>query len=76
MLLAVWSVLGGLDIKAMSALRTLLVSATNAVAVLCFVAAMSAPEWALAQPCSFLPGNAFQNCGFETGDLSAWSAAS
>jgi len=39
MLLAVWSVLGGLDIKAMSALRTLLVSAANAVAVLCFVAA-------------------------------------
>jgi uncharacterized protein len=39
MLLAVWSVLGGLDIKAMSALRTLLVSAANAVAVLCFAAA-------------------------------------
>jgi uncharacterized protein len=39
MLLAVWSVLGGLDIKAMSALRTLLVSAANAVAVLCFAVA-------------------------------------
>jgi hypothetical protein len=36
MMLAVWSLLGETDIKAMSALRTLLVSAANAVAVLCF----------------------------------------
>ena len=39
MLLAVWSVLGDLDIKAMSAARTVLVSAANAVAVLCFAIA-------------------------------------
>ena len=39
MLLAVWSVLGDLDIKAMSAARTVLVSAANAVAVLCFTIA-------------------------------------
>ena len=39
MMMAVWSVLGGLDIKAMSAARTILVSAANAVAVLCFAAA-------------------------------------
>src|SRR4051794_26299503 len=36
MLMAVWSILGEADIKAMSASRTLLVSAANAVAVLCF----------------------------------------
>jgi hypothetical protein len=39
MMMAVWSVLGDLDIKAMSAARTLLVSAANAAAVLCFAAA-------------------------------------
>ena len=36
MMMAVWSILGEADIKAMSASRTLLVSAANAVAVLCF----------------------------------------
>jgi uncharacterized membrane protein YfcA len=36
MMMAVWSLLGVTDIKAMSALRTLLVSAANAVAVLAF----------------------------------------
>jgi uncharacterized membrane protein YfcA len=39
MMLAVWGLLGELDIKAMSALRTLLVSAANLVAVLCFAIA-------------------------------------
>src|SRR3712207_5933216 len=39
MMMAVWSVLGDLDIRAMSAARTLLVSAANAVAALCFAAA-------------------------------------
>jgi uncharacterized membrane protein YfcA len=39
MMMAVWSVLGDLDAKAMSAARTLLVSAANAVAALCFAAA-------------------------------------
>jgi uncharacterized protein len=39
MMMAVWSVLGDTDIKAMSASRTLLVSVANAVAVLCFAAA-------------------------------------
>jgi len=39
MMMAVWSVLGDVDIKAMSAARTLLVSAANAVAVLCFAVA-------------------------------------
>ena len=38
MMMAVWSLLGDIDIKAMSAGRTLLVSAANAVAVLCFAA--------------------------------------
>ena len=36
MMMAVWSVLGDLDVKAMSAARTVLVSAANAAAVLCF----------------------------------------
>jgi uncharacterized membrane protein YfcA len=36
MMMAAWSLLGETDIKAMSALRTLLVSAANAVAVLAF----------------------------------------
>jgi uncharacterized membrane protein YfcA len=36
MMMAVWGLLGELDIKAMSALRTLLVSASNLVAVLIF----------------------------------------
>jgi uncharacterized protein len=39
MMMAVWSVLGEVDIKAMSAARTLLVSASNAVAVLWFALA-------------------------------------
>src|SRR3954470_23868912 len=39
MMMAVWSLLGHVDIKAMSAGRTLLVSAANAVAVLCFALA-------------------------------------
>lgn len=39
MMMAVWSVLGEADIKAMSAARTLPVSAANAVAVLCFAIA-------------------------------------
>ena len=38
-MMAVWSVLGQADVKATSAARTLLVSAANAVAVLCFAAA-------------------------------------
>ncbi|MFC0388117.1 sulfite exporter TauE/SafE family protein [Muricoccus vinaceus] len=43
MMMAVWGMLGEIDIKAMSALRTLLVSAANLVAVLCFVVA--GPIW-------------------------------
>jgi uncharacterized protein len=39
MMMAVWSLLGEVDIKAMSAGRTLLVSAANAAAVLCFAVA-------------------------------------
>ncbi|MBI0535460.1 sulfite exporter TauE/SafE family protein [Roseomonas sp. KE2513] len=39
MMMAVWGMLGDLDIKAMSALRTLLVSIANLVAVLIFVVA-------------------------------------
>ncbi|SHJ24693.1 hypothetical protein SAMN02745194_02099 [Roseomonas rosea] len=39
MMMAVWGLLGDLDIKAMSALRTLLVSAANLVAVICFAVA-------------------------------------
>ncbi|WP_424140076.1 sulfite exporter TauE/SafE family protein [Roseomonas chloroacetimidivorans] len=39
MMMAVWGLLGDLDIKAMSALRTLLVSAANFVAVACFAVA-------------------------------------
>ena len=46
MMMAVWSVLGQADVKAMSAARTLLVSAANAVAVLCFAAALAGmTEW-------------------------------
>jgi uncharacterized membrane protein YfcA len=49
MMMAVWSVLGEVDIKAMSAVRTLLVSAANAVAVLWFAVAgpVSWPETAV-----------------------------
>lgn len=43
MMMAVWSVLGGPDIRAMSAARTLLVSAANAVAAACFAAI--GPVW-------------------------------
>ncbi|MFC7473344.1 sulfite exporter TauE/SafE family protein [Dankookia sp. GCM10030260] len=39
MMMAVWSLLGQVDIRAMSAGRTLLVSAANTVAVLCFAVA-------------------------------------
>ncbi|HYZ33975.1 MAG TPA: sulfite exporter TauE/SafE family protein [Crenalkalicoccus sp.] len=39
MMMAVWSLLGTVDIRAMSAARTVLVSAANAVAVLCFALA-------------------------------------
>jgi len=39
MMMAVWGMLGDMDIKAMSALRTLLVSVANLVAVACFVVA-------------------------------------
>jgi uncharacterized membrane protein YfcA len=39
MTMAVWSVLGFRDIRAMNAAKTLLVSATNAVAAVCFMAA-------------------------------------
>jgi uncharacterized protein len=43
MMLAVWSVLGETDMRAMSAARTLLVSAANAVAAVCF--AVAGPVW-------------------------------
>jgi uncharacterized membrane protein YfcA len=36
MMMAVWSLLGHVDIKAMSAARVILVSAANVVAVICF----------------------------------------
>jgi uncharacterized membrane protein YfcA len=39
MTLATWSLLGMTDIKAMNATKTLLVGATNAVAVACFIIA-------------------------------------
>lgn len=39
MMMAVWSVLGQSDVKVMNALRTLVVSAANLVAVLCFLLA-------------------------------------
>ena len=39
MMMAVWSLFGMTDIRALTALRTLLIGMTNAVAVLCFVAA-------------------------------------
>ncbi len=39
MMMAAWSIFGLSDIRAMSAARTLLVGATNAVAVVCFVIA-------------------------------------
>lgn len=39
MMMAVWSLLGDADIRTMSALRTILVSASNAVAALCFALA-------------------------------------
>ena len=39
MTLATWSLLGMTDIKAMNATKTLLVGATNAVAVVCFIVA-------------------------------------
>lgn len=39
MMMALWSVLGASDVRSMSATKTLLVVATNAVAVVCFVAA-------------------------------------
>jgi len=39
MMMALWSVVGATDMRPMSATKTLLVVATNAVAVVCFVAA-------------------------------------
>ena len=39
MMMAAWSLLDGADIKALNAPRTLLVSAANTVAVLCFIIA-------------------------------------
>ena len=39
MTLATWSLLGMTDIKAMNATKTLIVGATNAVAVVCFIVA-------------------------------------
>lgn len=39
MMMAVWSLLGDADIRSMSAARTILVSASNAVAVVCFALA-------------------------------------
>jgi len=39
MMMAVWSLLGEADIRSMSAARTMLVSAANAVAVVCFAVA-------------------------------------
>jgi uncharacterized membrane protein YfcA len=39
MMMAVWSIFGMSDIRAISGARTLIVGATNAVAVVCFVAA-------------------------------------
>jgi len=44
MMMAVWSLLGRGDLKAMNPVKTLLVAATNAVAVLCFIAA-GAVRW-------------------------------
>jgi uncharacterized membrane protein YfcA len=45
MMMAVWSLFGAGDLKAMNPAKTLLVAATNAVAVLCFIAA-GAVWWA------------------------------
>lgn len=39
MMMAAWMLLGSVDLKALNATRTLLVSAMNGVAVLCFIAA-------------------------------------
>ena len=39
MMMAAWTLLSSADLKAMNPVRTILVSATNGVAVLCFVAA-------------------------------------
>ena len=46
LMMAVWSVLGSADLRALNPLKTLLVAATNAVAALCFVllGAVSWPE--------------------------------
>jgi uncharacterized protein len=44
MMMAAWSLLGSADLKAMNPVKTLLVAATNAVAVLCFAAA-GAVRW-------------------------------
>jgi uncharacterized membrane protein YfcA len=44
MMMAVWSLLGTADLKAMNPVKTLLVAATNTVAVLCFAAA-GAARW-------------------------------
>jgi len=39
MMLAVWSLLDGADLKQLNPTRTVIVSATNTIAVLCFVVA-------------------------------------
>jgi uncharacterized protein len=44
MMMAVWSLLGSVDLRAMTPTRTLLVGAMNAVAVICFILA-GAVEW-------------------------------
>ena len=44
MMMAAWSLLGSADLKAMNPVKTLLVAATNTVAVLCFAAA-GAVRW-------------------------------
>jgi uncharacterized protein len=44
MMMAVWSLLGSADLKAMNPVKTLLVAATNTVAALCFAAA-GAVRW-------------------------------
>ena len=44
MMVAAWSLLDGADIKALNAPRTMLVSAANSVAVLCFIVA-GAVQW-------------------------------
>ncbi|MET0406454.1 MAG: sulfite exporter TauE/SafE family protein, partial [Cystobacter sp.] len=44
MMMAVWSLLGTSDLKLLNPLKTLLVAATNAIAVLCFIV-LGAVSW-------------------------------